>query len=147
VLDEDGDGIYDLSTAPFDSVGPLDSGNGITQIGLDLGTGPSLGQVGGIILYSGSVAPADELHISVQQEMGVEAPPVLQLDIIDPVFPVSYTFEDVPSGNYWISAHFDVAGDNPVFPPGPEDPVGNVGPLLLSPGGNITTATFSVAQE
>ena len=147
VLDEDGDGIFDVASAPFDSVGPLDSGNGITQIGLDLGSGPALGQVGGIILYSGTVSPADELHISVQQEVGVEAPPVLEITIEDPVFPVSYLFEDVPTGNYWISAQLDISGDNPVFPPGPEDPVGNVGPLLLSPGGNISTATFSVAQE
>jgi hypothetical protein len=96
VLDE-GDGLYDVGVAPFDSVGPLDSGNGIT--------------------------------------------------VEDPVFPVSYMFENVPTGNYWISAQLDVAGDNPTFPPGPEDPVGNVGPLLLSPGGSINTATFSVVPE
>jgi hypothetical protein len=147
VLDEDGDGIYELATAPFDSVGPLDTGNGITQIGLDLDSAPALGQVGGTILFSGTVAAADVLHISVQEQMGLDAPPVIQIEIEDPIFPVTYNFDSVPTGTYWISAQLDIAGDNPVFPPGPEDAVGNVGPLLLSPGANINTATFSVSPE
>jgi hypothetical protein len=145
VLDADGDGAYDVGLDPFDSVGPLDSGNGITQISLDLGSAPVLGEVGGIILYSGTTTANDVFRISIQQEMGDSMSQVSGLTTLGPTFPFVYNFDQIPTGSYWVSAQLDVGGDNPSFPPGSEDPVGSVGPYLLSPGGIIDTASFSVS--
>ena len=79
--------------------------------------------------------------------MGVEAPPVLQLDVQNPQFPFVYNFDDVPTGTYWVSAQLDIGGDNMTYPPGPEDPLGSIGPLLLPPGGELTTASFTLTEE
>lgn len=147
VLDEDGDGLFDVGEDPFDSVGPLNTGNGVTQIGLDLGSAVELGTVGGMVFFSGSVGVDDELHILLLDEIGVPGDPVAQITVEAPLFPVSYTFEDIPTGTFWTSAQLDINGDNPTFPAGEEDPVGNYGPILLSPGGNVTTASFTVAEE
>jgi hypothetical protein len=146
VLDEDGDGTFDLWTDPFDSVGPLDSGNGVTQIGLDLGAAVQTCQLSGYVQYTGSVAPDDVLHIYLQDEIGetVASPPFLQLEEEEPTFPYSYTFEGVPTGTYWIAAQLDVGGDNPNPPAQEDDAFGFVGPVFLSPGGSVTAASFSM---
>ena len=148
VADEDGDGLFDVGSDPFDAIGPMNTGNGITQIGLDLeGDGPGNGSVGGLVTFSGEVSVNDVLHVLLLDEIGAPGDPVSQITVTAPLFPVEYTFEEIPTGTYWTAAQLDVGGDNPTFPAGEEDPVGNYGPILLSPGGSVSTASFSVALE
>ena len=147
VLDHDGDGVFDLWNDPFASVGPLNTGNGVTQIGLDLSSGIPMGEFGGTVVYTGQVGTSDVLRIDVQTQLGIDVPPILQMEQANPQFPFEYNFDDVPTGTYWISAQLDIGGDNPTFPPGPEDPLGNIGPLLLAPGGSITTASFQLLVD
>ena len=104
-------------------------------------------EVSGTISYSGPVGINDVLQLLLLAELGVPGDPAAQITVQSPLFPVSYTFEEIPTGTYWASAQFDIGGNNPSFPAGEEDPVGNYGPILLSPGGSVNTASFPVATE
>jgi hypothetical protein len=139
VLDEDGDGEADPAIDPSAAAGPMDSGNGISGLLLDLG--PSApGSITGSISYSGAVSPGDVLHVGLfdtETYSPADGPPVDFLDLLNPAFPVTYLFDEVESGTYWVGTYLDLGANNP-NQAGPEDPESQIGPVLLAPGGEET---------
>jgi hypothetical protein len=140
VLDSDGDGAWDLSTAPFDSHGPVNTGTGLSGIVLDLGAAPP-GTVDGQIDWSGIAGPTDVLHVGVFTAPvwdPSQGPPVVSIVESGVTFPYTFSFDGLVPGTYWAGAYLDIGGNNPDGA-GPEDPGGQEGPILLAPGGSQTT--------
>jgi hypothetical protein len=139
VLDEDGDGEADADVDPSDYAGPMDSANGVSGIDLELGPAAS-GTISGTISYAAGAGPADVLHIGVFDTADYDpgdGPPIAVLEITVPTMPEAFSFAGIGSGTYWVGAYLDIGGDDPTGA-GPEDPDGQVGPLLLPPGGTAS---------
>ena len=138
--------MFDLWNDPFASVGPLNTNRRHADRSRPQLRNPH-GRVWWHHCLHGQVGPNDILRIDVQTQLPGWMFPLSGLEQANPQFPFEYSFEDVPTGTYWISAQLDIGGDNPTFPAGPEDPLGNIGPLLLPPGGAITTASFQLVVD
>jgi len=146
VLDEDGDGEADASVDPSDSA-LVNSGTGVSGIDLELGPA-ALGTLSGAIDYAGGAGPGDVLHIAVfstEVYDPSDGPPVAFLEITGPTLPEAYTISGVPSGTYWVGSYLDIGGDDPLSA-GPEDPDGQIGPVLLAPGATADGLDITVVD-
>ncbi len=138
VLDEDGDGQFDISVDPFDSEGPMNTGTGVTGIQLDLGDAPG-GTISVLVTWEGALGADDELHVGVFDSPVYDpasGPPPHFVVEEEPFFPYPWDVEDVDAGTWWVGSYLDIGGDDPNSP-GPEDPGVQVGPVLLPPGGEL----------
>ncbi len=141
VFDAEGDGEYDISLDPFDSVGPssMDEGQ-LAQVQLDLGGSASslLGSVSGRILHNGPVGPEDVLYIALASEVPTPtSSPDLSIVVSNPSFPVQYNFSEIETGTWWVTGYLDVGGDSPpATNPGgsAEDRIGISEVILVAPG-------------
>ena len=141
VFDAEGDGDYDISLDPFDSVGPsaMDDGE-LAQVQLDLGgsADSQLGSVSGLVLHNGPVGPDDVLYIALASEVPTpSSSPVLSIVVSNPSFPVQYNFSDIETGTWWVTGYLDVNGDSPpATNPGgaAEDRIGMSEVILVAPG-------------
>ena len=140
VLDENGDGLFDVASDPFASVGPMDSGTGVSGIQLDLGAAPSA-TISGVVLWDGPVAAIDVLRMGVfdtPTNDGGGPPSVLPIAEANVTFPYEFSFSGVAPGTYWVGTYLDVGADSPDGA-GDEDPSRQIGPVLVAPGAEVVT--------
>jgi len=151
VFDAEGDGEYDISLDPFDSVGPADMNGGeLAQVQLDLGgsSDSQLGSVGGLVLHNGPVGPDDVLYIALASEVPTpSSSPDLSIVVSNPSFPVQYNFSDIETGTWWVTGYLDVGGDSPpaTNPGGAAgDRIGMSDVILVAPGEDDTGNDFTL---
>ncbi len=121
VLDEESDGLWDLTLDPFDSHGPFSlPPSGIGGIALDLGP-PMPNAIGGSVYYSGAVAPEDILFVALFDNGNFAGQPTHVERVTAPVFPVSYMFTTVADGVWYPSVLLDIGGESEGGVTGPED--------------------------
>ena len=129
VLDEDGDGSFDVFADPYDSFGPFELGDGVTGIELILAyEPPEPGTISGQVFWPANDATgADCLRTALfdQEPVASSAEPTILASLVNgPNFPSNFLFEDVPAGAWWVSSFLDVGCDNDQGGPGEEDPEG-----------------------
>ena len=149
VHDVDGDGNYDVSADPFGSFGPVVvPTGGLSDVTLTLNEADGLGSIAGTITYNAIGTPDDILYIAVFDTAPEEGGKGLQaLDISPPVFPVQYSFTNLPSGMYWITAYLDVGGDSdPSGGNNPGDVMGASAPIQLSPNQDVQGHNFGMGN-
>ena len=143
VLDEDGDGLFDVYADPYDSHGPFDLADGASGIELNLAYDPpEPGTISGQILWPADDATgADCLRVALFDEEPIASnsnPTILAPLINGPSFPSSFLFVDVPAGQWWVSGFLDLLCDNDQGGPGPEDPEGRTDwPVQLPSAGVV----------
>ncbi len=142
VLDDDGDGAFDVFVNPYDSHGPVDVENGISGISLVLAEDPPMpGSLAGTVNWPGAVSGADCQRVGLFGSEPV-GPAVVPLDVqvsFGPTFPVPFFFDDLVPGPYWIAGYLDVDCNNDVGGAGPEDPEGRTEfPVLVGDGQDVT---------
>jgi hypothetical protein len=142
VLDEDGDGQYDVYVDPFDSYGPFDLDGAETGIVLDLTPDPpEPGTISGLVFWPDDDADgSDCLRTGIfdQEPMATTANPYTPISPqFGANFPAPFEFNEIPTGTWWVASYLDRACDND-FGPGPEDPEGQVAyPVQLAPAGLV----------
>jgi hypothetical protein len=136
VLDEDGDGLFDVASDPFAAEGPLNTGTGIAGIVLDLGPAEEA-VISGSVTWAGPVAAGDTLHLGVFDTPTNTGGPPTVVPVVEAnvTFPYDFEFTGIPAGTYWVGGYLDVGSDNSDGADLSEDPTGQVGPVLLAPGG------------
>ena len=142
VLDEDGDGDYDVAIDPYDSHGPLNVGNGVSGIELVLEEAPPLpGSLAGVMTFSGGATGADCQRTAIfdYEPAGPLAVPLDRQTTPGPSSPVPFLFEGLTPGPYWIAGYLDLGCNNDVGGAGPEDPDGRTDfPVLVGDGQDVT---------
>ena len=148
--DEDGDGEVDVYVDPFDSQGPLDPGNGVSGIDLELAfVPPAPGSLSGTIDFAGTVNPGDCVKVAVfdiDPSLPSASPSATMAPITNPTFPVAWEIQNLPPASYWIGSHLDYGCDN-LGSPEPGEPDGGARwPVLLPAGGAVAGIDLTLPE-
>jgi hypothetical protein len=137
VVDEDGDGQWELADDPNGVLGPLETEDGdLWDLDVVIGIGDSSATFSGTFSYAGAVGPSDQLWVTLLDADDVEAPPAEVELVSSPILPYSYSFA-VESGRYFPAGYIDFGSDNPGGPADGE-PVGT-GAIITVSQGEVST--------
>ena len=122
VLDEDGDGVFDLDLDPQAASAPMTTTSApIDGIELVLGPPPGQGTITGEVQWTGTAAANELLYIGASPQPN--DPPSFTIVEPAPAFPFAYELPGVGTGVWYVSAYLDVGADSDTGP-GLGDPQG-----------------------
>lgn len=124
ISDTNGDNVLD---AALDANGSAATSVGTSSVG---GVSITLVQpvydtgLSGIVSYSGSVAGADRVVMALFDEGGPNGQDPMTTQVMDPIFPLEYSFLELEPGTYYVLGMLDVDGNWLGGAPGADDVVG-----------------------
>jgi hypothetical protein len=149
VVDEEADGVYDVTQDPYGQANPLDTLTFDVQGLLVSIVDPYDNSISGTVGWTGPADPGSVLHVALHDDPAASGAPVFNLEIQSPVFPQAYTIPELFSGTYYVTGYLDSTGAGGGAQPG--DPFGFFGTttptaVVLSGGSHPQVVNFSLAN-
>jgi hypothetical protein len=143
VLDEESDGLWDVSLDPFDSFGPVNvPPSGLAGITLDLGQG--VNTVSGSVSLGGiTPGPLDVVYVGLFSSGAYEGDPTYLSRTGPPTMNFNYSITDIANGTWYASAMYDIDGDS-MGGPDPNDLVVRFGAVTFQGGDQVTGVDFNI---
>ena len=145
VADENANGLYEFDVEPSAASPPFSTGAiALSGFQLDL-VDPLDNSISGAISYTGAVDPGDSLMMGLHDDPMGQGAPIATIEVLSPTFPVSYFFDELAAGPYYVTAFLDVGSDSGGAVSSSE-PWAMYGPVTLSGGSHPTGISFPIVD-